>query len=258
MASDLDTPFGQVIEDINTDKSSVWMVTDQVVPLKYSTQSSKIHRASISDFPTQLDGNQIIINTDRFVMNAKTDKIMGHSLSGIHWTTLRDYTVDSDRDHRTWTNRDKSDRVQQDSALIVGRNHLTSTLNDISHIAKRDVILSGNRRLSMIGTKIHIGSISNVAQPLVLGKELQDFLKQMTDIVNNLADAISNIPPLSSTPNTPVNLAPLKSAIAPIKTSLNALKSQYLNSQILSSDNFTVKTNDSPLTTTNIQSYREG
>lgn len=254
----VETLFGQVIEDINTDKSSIWMVTDQVIPLQYSTKSSGVHRASVANFPSQLDGNQVVINTDRFVVNTKLGKIMGHAMDGIHWTTVQDYTVDADRDHRTWTNRDKADRVQQDSTLTVGRDHTTSALNDIIHIGKRDVILSGARRVSILGTKVHVGSTNNTQQPLVLGKELQDFLAKLSTIVNNLANAVASVPPLSSSPQTPVNLTPLKAAITPIQASLKSLQSQYLNNQILSDDNFTVKSNDSTLAATNIKSYREG
>lgn len=243
-----DTAFGQVIEDINTDKSSLWMVSDQVVKLKYSTESSGIHRASIADFPTQLDGNQIVVNTDRFVINTKTDKILGHSALGIHWTTLKDYTVDADQDHRTWTNRNKSDRVVNDSTLTVGRDHTTSTLRDVIHIGKRDAVMSGGRRISMLAPKIHIGSPSDTAQPLVLGNELIDCL-------NALISAILAGPIVAST-GSPGSPSPLNPSIL---VQLNDVRSQFLTSKkIVSDDNFTVKKNSQELEATNIKPYREG
>ena len=254
----VDTTFGQVIEDINTDKSSLWMVTDQVIPLQYSTKSSGIHRVSVADFPTQLDGNQIVINTDRFVVNTKMGKIMGHSMGGIHWTTLQDYTVDADRDHRTWTNRDKADRVQQDSTLIVGRNHTTSALNDVIYIGKRDVVLSGNRRVSILGSKVHIGSVSNTAQPLVLGNELKTFLSDLINAIESFADTWSSTTPTSTSPGSATLPAPLIAKLPLIKAKFAPLKSKLTSNQILSADNFTVKNNSGELQATNIKSYREG
>src|ERR1019366_2264410 len=92
----LDSNYARVTEDINKDASSVWMVEDQTIPLLYSTKdNSDIHTTSIMDFPSSLDGNQIIINTDRFVVNTKIDEIMLFSSNGIHNTMSNDFSVDT-------------------------------------------------------------------------------------------------------------------------------------------------------------------
>ena len=55
-----------VKEDINKDGSSLWMTTDQVVPLFQSSVSR------VPDLqPKELDGKQIILNSDRIVFNSK-------------------------------------------------------------------------------------------------------------------------------------------------------------------------------------------
>ena len=55
-----------VHEDINADGSSIWMTTDQVVPLFQSSVSR------VPDLqPKELDGKQIILNSDRIVFNSK-------------------------------------------------------------------------------------------------------------------------------------------------------------------------------------------
>lgn len=55
-----------VHEDINADGSSIWMTTDQVVPLFQSSFSF------VPDLqPKKLDGKQIILNSDRIVFNSK-------------------------------------------------------------------------------------------------------------------------------------------------------------------------------------------
>ena len=55
-----------VKEDINKDGSSLWMTTDQIVPLFQSSLSR------VPDLqPKEFDGKQIILNSDRIVFNSK-------------------------------------------------------------------------------------------------------------------------------------------------------------------------------------------
>ena len=116
-------PKAVVDEDINRDLSSIWIVTNQTVPLQYATQGNgTIHMRSIMDAPRELSGNQIIANSNRIVLNAKTDRIMGFSNGGIHWTTNRDFTVDTNRDYLSW--------VTRNSDVIVGNNMYIHTGND--------------------------------------------------------------------------------------------------------------------------------
>jgi hypothetical protein len=158
-------PYGLVTENINLDKSSVWMVTDQIVPLTLSTHKSKVHKASISDFPTRLDGNQIVITTDRLVFNTKTDRIMGHSALGIHWTTIKDFTVDADRDHLSTITRDVKWKIGQDTVLTVGR-FVDST---------------AGKRHSFISPKVYVGTRENETEPMVCGALLAKFLMDFLD-----------------------------------------------------------------------------
>ena len=63
-----------VRENINLDGSSIWMTTNQKVNLNFSTMNSKFvsiysHEAKKND-----GGKQIVINSDRLVFNAKSDK----------------------------------------------------------------------------------------------------------------------------------------------------------------------------------------
>lgn len=63
-----------VRENINLDGSSIWMTTNQKVGLQLSTVNKKFvsiysHEANKVD-----GGNQIIVNSDRLIFNAKSDK----------------------------------------------------------------------------------------------------------------------------------------------------------------------------------------
>jgi hypothetical protein len=247
----VDTPYGQVIEEINKDQSSIWMVTDQIVPLIYSTQKSGIHKVSVPDFPSRLTGNQIIVNTDRFVVNAKTDKILGHSALGIHWTTLQNFSVDADRDHVTWTNRDRADRVVRDWRETIGRNKNETAGGNMVRIAGGSQQFGAGGPISFVGPKIHIGSANASSEPLVLGATLRAFLDQLINIlVLEPIVQVTNMPGAPS-PQNPVRI-----------TALQQLRAQYLTggnaARILSLDNFTIRDNQREPKPRNIRPYIEG
>lgn len=247
----VDTQYGQVIEDINKDQSSMWMVTDQIVPLSYATEKSGIHKVSVADFPNRLIGNQIIINTDRFVINTKTNKILGHSALGIHWTTLQNFSVDADRDHITWTNRDRADRVVRDWRETVGRNKNETALSNMVRIAGGSQQFSAGESISLVSPKIHIGSSNSTSEPLVLGATLRAFLDQLINIL-----VLEPIVAVTAMPGSPSPQNPARVA------ALQQLKAQYLNggneARILSIDNFTIRDNQREQKPRNIRPYSEG
>lgn len=62
--------YKPVKEDINKDGSSMWMTTNQVIPLVPAVVGRyDLHR------PKKFDGNQIVLNSDRIVFNAKREDL---------------------------------------------------------------------------------------------------------------------------------------------------------------------------------------
>jgi hypothetical protein len=166
------------VENVNTDASSLWLVSDQTVPLKLSTVGTAIHGASVKDFPKKLDGSQIVINTARFVVNTKTDKILGHSYLGIHWTTLKDFTVDAAQDHLS--------RIDRNQYMKIGGYYEAAV----------------TQRYSVISPKIYLGSQNDETSPVPLGDLLAKFLQTFIDL------HIKNAPKHVITPTGPGILNP--------------------------------------------------
>jgi hypothetical protein len=84
-----DFPNRPIREDINNDGSSIWITTDQTVPLKEVVYSKLRNRNA-----PKLDGNQIILNSDRVVFNAKKSHIFMSAAEAIdisanHMITLQ-------------------------------------------------------------------------------------------------------------------------------------------------------------------------
>lgn len=91
--------FLQLIdEDFNNDKSSIWLTTDEKVPLIPSTLESKIHLQFYNDKPNEFIGNQIVCNSDRIVINAKTNEVMTFAKKAINFVTEGVVTIDSAND----------------------------------------------------------------------------------------------------------------------------------------------------------------
>jgi hypothetical protein len=182
--------YGLVMENINRDLSSIWIVADQQVPLEFSTQSNRtIHAKSIPDFPNLLDKNQIVVNTDRFVVNTKTDKMLFHSSNGIHFTTNKNFTVDSAGDYWSWIDKDRKIEIRGSNTQNIGKDFKFWVGNDYRldvrgastwTTAGRFAVNAENIRL--VAQKIYLGG-DRANERIVLGNQLQSMLvKFLTDL----------------------------------------------------------------------------
>ena len=86
-----------ILENIDTDDSSIWLTSGQSVPF---TPSSRF-KASIEDKGIDLyikngyAGNQAIISSDRIILNAKKREIIGFSKEGIGFSSEKIFSIDS-------------------------------------------------------------------------------------------------------------------------------------------------------------------
>lgn len=200
------TRYGLVKEDINEDKSSIWMCADQIIPLKYSTEKHPVHKASIDVFPARLDGNQIVINTDRFVVNTKTDKIFGFSKKGIHWTTEIDFSVDAGRDYVSRIDRDARVEIRRDMNYSIWRNTTFVTRDGYFDSTAKT-------RHSFISPKVYIGMRNDESEPVPAGTSLAAFLQAFIDA--HLVNAANHV-------ITPVGPGALSSSVVQALTRLRA------------------------------------
>ena len=76
------------------------MKTDvEIIPLEIaSTNKDSYHNSSNPDEQDAYEGNQIILNSDRIVFNAKTDSILGTAKVSVGFSTEGTFNIDAD-DH---------------------------------------------------------------------------------------------------------------------------------------------------------------
>jgi hypothetical protein len=247
----VDTTFGQVIEDINKDVTSIWLTTDQIVPIRVESinpQKHPIHQISISDYPKRFDGAGIYANTGLVIINARKRMIMDTN-EGIHMTTKANITIDADRDHISWTTRDRNDRVVRDYRETVGRDITRSAMNNIVQIAGNSQTFSA-QNISFLGSTVYIGSQSSRTEPLVLGATLRQALERLIEILIFEPIVLTTGEEGSPSPQNPDRIQ-----------RFIRWQQEYLSAgdqaRILSLDNFTTRTNDRPRQARNIRPYQE-
>jgi len=133
-----DTSLQTIEENINDDPSSFWIVNDENVPLIPATAESEVHLQFYPDKPNEFLNNQIFINSDRIVLNSKTQEIMGFAKKAMNFVTEGIFTVDAVDDiitnttSRTILNSPEIYLGGEDAeeALVLG-NTLLNLLNEL-------------------------------------------------------------------------------------------------------------------------------
>jgi hypothetical protein len=82
------------IEDINKDDSSIYLTSTQRIPLKLAGPTT-VTNINIGTFTQNLSGKQIIMSSDRIVLNAKEKEIALSSKNGISITSKGDIVLES-------------------------------------------------------------------------------------------------------------------------------------------------------------------
>ena len=129
----------------------------------------------IPESPNTFQGNQVIINSDRLVFNAKEDAILAYSNKAIGFSTNGNFHFDTDN--------------SGDAKFIVNAPNIYLGLN--------------NLRTGELPT-----------EPAVLGHELKGTLEQILDLLDNITmDIAYNIAHITTQPGTPTGMNPANSTI---------------------------------------------
>jgi hypothetical protein len=176
LSTTTDTPFSLVYEDINKDKSCIWMVTDEKVIFAPATKGSIAHlRSSELSKSNNYTGAQIFVNSDRVILNSKLYEISLFSKQEINLSALKSITIDSATSVQVSGQSNVKLAAVEDVSLMGKTVSMTSTGDFTQETLRGNMLLSGKR--------IFIGSGVDESQPLVLGNELAEFLKNLIQIL---------------------------------------------------------------------------
>ena len=77
-----------IIENINKDLSSIYLTSNQSIPLSSSITNNPTIKSNIPESLGSYQGSQVILNSDRLVFNTKADSIILNSQSTISLTSV--------------------------------------------------------------------------------------------------------------------------------------------------------------------------
>ena len=129
--------------------------------------------------PKKFQGNQVIINSDRLVFNAKREAILLYSARAIGFSTKGNFHFDT--------------KDLPDNKFIINAPNIYLGI--------------GDQKTGNLPT-----------EPAVLGKQLEDLLIELLDFLEILlVDICYNISGISTTPGTPTGMNPANGTILNIK-----------------------------------------
>ena len=206
-----------VMEDINADGSSLYMTTNETIPLNRATDPAvfgdeTIHHLGLgghvvenfsSDYsenipkeaPTELSGQQILLCTDRIVFNSKADGLYSYTNTDTYFSSGNFFVVDAK------------------NGVSVNTNGV------IGFTSERDFELVTKTKTVITSPEIYLGDTNNT-EPVVNGVQLVNFLSNLISTIKLLVYP----GPAGTLANAPALLA--------LETDLAMLEKASFNSQV--------------------------
>lgn len=222
-------PSALTNESINTDDSSIYLTSNQVLALVPATYGTNIHLRSLTDNkPVSFDGASILLNSDRIILNSKATSIFIFAKKGIHLNSLDDgFTLD--------TAGIIGLRTTNATNIYAEKTISIESKEDTTISTKRDINVSGDRNVTVYGNEIFLGGRSSKASPIAMAKPLKLFMFE-------LLRTLMSTQPLTIGPTGVINPA-LVARLLVVYAKYQVLPDPF-NPLWASNDNFVMKTNE--------------
>lgn len=177
---EVNNPHGLIYEDVNLDASSLYIVSDQRIPLEPATKIGSCHLRSANEATGELFiGSQILLNSDKIIINSKRAQTFLFSAEGIHGNALKDITFDTDQNFKVSTNID--------TKFLIGKNLSINAREDAYITIGRNTVITSKTRMALHANKIFVGSRDEDKEPMVGGTSLSKFLARLIMALVNTA-----------------------------------------------------------------------
>jgi hypothetical protein len=125
-------PWEPQVEDINTDKSSIYLTSTQAIPIEVASKNYESY-FSPPTIPDKFVGEQVILSSGRLLFNSKNDSILLSSFDTINLNSINSVNIDSP------TTTIKSDKIllgdkNARESIILGDKFLTDFASLMSSI----------------------------------------------------------------------------------------------------------------------------
>lgn len=218
------TNYSLSYENINKDKSSIWMVADQKVNFVAATALSRLEQKAhlLSSVLKTVDytGAQIFVNSDRVILNSKVNEISLFANTEINLSAINSITVDTEQTIYLRAFRDIN---------IKADDTITLEAKQLAFISLDDLGFKTSKTFSIVGDKIFIGRHADTSEPMVLGATLASWLTKLLEVLSTGGI----ITPVGPATLNPALILPLLNGLGPLP------KLAVFNSR----NNFTSETN---------------
>ena len=164
-------------EDINDDGSSIWLTTEEDVPITIATADAGVTPFTSVDKPEAYDGKQVIINSDRIIFNTKQNEFMCFSKGNQYFHTEGIFGVDAVDEIRF------------------------NNMENIDFKTEKDFLIASQANVNIDGTSnINFGDTKG--ELIAKGETLQAILEELIDAIKNTispAAAVAGPYPVSLT-----------------------------------------------------------
>jgi hypothetical protein len=150
-------PWVPQLEDINQDPSSIYLISNQKIPIEVSSKIYDSYKVKPSS-PSEYQGKQVIINSDRLLFNSKTDSILLSSQKTINLNTRESVNIDTPQTIVQSPDIRLGDKNATEP-IILGETFLT----DLSSLLQNIILLSQALQ-SPIGTPVP--NVPNASIPI--------------------------------------------------------------------------------------------
>jgi hypothetical protein len=166
------------IENLDSDATSIYLTSDEVLPFTPATKKSETFLFSMVSKPTSFDGAQILINSDTVTLNSKLKSIYLFSKEGIHMNSLRQgVTIDSEGPI--------TERTLQDMTLLAKQNMIGKAKSDIFFAGGTDVNIDAGRYVVIRSNETYLGGYNDRAEPIVMGSTLKKFFLELLKVLTS-------------------------------------------------------------------------
>lgn len=153
-------PWVPQLEDINKDQTSIYLTSNQKIPIEVSSKNYTSYKIKPQS-PSEYQGKQVIINSDRLLFNTKVDSILLSSQKTISLNARESVNIDTPQTIVQSPDIRLGD-LNATEPIILGETFLT----DLSSLLKNIISLSQALQ-TPIGTPVPNRPNANITLPAV-------------------------------------------------------------------------------------------
>ena len=182
-------PWIPIFENVNEDKSSIYLTTNQKIPINISNNNKKYSSYSslVPTAPSEFIGEQVILNSGRLLFNSKSDHIVMSSNLTISFNAEKGFNFDTPSNFVIKTGTKIMLGGKSNTEPSVLGNKLLSALTVIV-----DSILTVTQTLETIADSNKQPMVPVNSAAIKAGLILEEIKKQLSNILQPNVRIISN------------------------------------------------------------------